>query len=73
MKALCRTGGGTSVPRGRTRSSAVAWEPVPVIMVLLFSASGGVTRGGGGDVRASPRVGRNHSARLPLPSLAISG
>lgn len=76
VKALCRTGGGTSVPRGRTRSSAVAWEPIPVIMILLLSASGGVTRGGGGDVRASPRVGRNHSAgrhRLPLPSLAIIG
>ena len=57
-----RTSGGISRPRRRTRPFTAFREPILVIVIFPYFASGGVRRGsGGGDVRASPRTGLSSS------------
>ena len=74
VRALHRVGRGTSHSHGRAQLFVAVGELVMVTVILPPYAFRGVRRGsGGGDVKASPRMRRSHSARSLSSTPAVIG
>jgi len=72
---LRNVSGGTSHLRRRARPFAASLdrEPALVTMILPPSASVGIRRSGGKDIRVSPRTRRSHNVGSPSTLPAVAG